>query len=226
MQQWSIVSNIVNYVQYDRNPWDFYNLDVKAIDQEKHKKICDRLKEEDRQVIEIDFSDIPDKLKGEYLDMYDGIKSEVLATTKCDENSDMSTTYIGRTNMTRLNKIEAEEKCPISEQRYTVGKLLDGTECQILLDTGARKSYMSISHYLRCKSLFSLPKFASKTQRIQVGTGQYVSMLFIIPIVIDMHGHKFEIFTLVSEIHENVDLVLGMKNIFELEGIINSRVMF
>ena len=48
-------------------------------------------------------------------------------------------------------------------------------------------------------------------------------MLFIIPIVIDIHGHRFEIFTLVSEIHENVDLVLGIKNIFALEGIINSR---
>ena len=38
----------------------------------------------------------------------------------------------------------------------------------------------------------------------------------------DIHGHRFEIFTLVSEIHENVDLVLGINNIFELEGIINS----
>ena len=28
---------------------------------------------------------------------------------------------------------------------------------------------------------------------------------------------------MVSEIHENVDLVLGIKNIFELEGVINSR---
>ena len=33
----------------------------------------------------------------------------------------------------------------------------------------------------------------------------------------------FEIYTLVSKIHENVDLVLGIKNVFELEGIINSR---
>ena len=32
----------------------------------------------------------------------------------------------------------------------------------------------------------------------------------------------FEILTLVSEIHENVDLVLGIKNIFGLEVIINS----
>ena len=31
-----------------------------------------------------------------------------------------------------------------------------------------------------------------------------------------------KIYTLVSEIHENVDLVLGIKNVFKLEGIINS----
>ena len=28
---------------------------------------------------------------------------------------------------------------------------------------------------------------------------------------------------MVSEIHENIDLVLGIKNVFELEGVINSR---
>ena len=70
---------------------------------------------------------------------------------------------------------------------------------------------MSKSHYLSCKSLLSLPKFASKMHRIQVGNGQFVSVLFIIPIVIHIHGHRLEIFTLVSEIHENVDLVFGIK---------------
>ena len=78
-------------------------------------------------------------------------------------------------------------------------------------------------HYLICKSLHSLLKFASKTQRILVENGQCVSVLFIIPVIIDIPGHRFEIFTLVSEIHENVDLVLGIKNIFEFEGIINSK---
>ena len=48
-------------------------------------------------------------------------------------------------------------------------------------------------------------------------------MLFIIPVIVDIHGHRFEIYTLVSEIHENVDLVLGIKNVFKLGGIINSR---
>ena len=56
---------------------------------------------------------------------------------------------------------------------------------------------MSKSHYLRCKSLHLLPKFASETQRIHVGNGQYASVLFIIPIVIDIHSHRLEIFTLV-----------------------------
>ena len=81
---------------------------------------------------------------------------------------------------------------------------------------------MSKSHYLKCKSLYSLPKSASKSQRSQVVNGQYVSVLFIILIVICMHGHRFKIFTLVSEMHEHVDLVLGIKNIFEIKGIINS----
>ena len=44
-------------------------------------------------------------------------------------------------------------------------------------------------------------------------------VLFVIPVIIDTHGHRFEVFTLVSEIHDNVDLVLGMKNVFELEGV-------
>ena len=86
---------------------------------------------------------------------------------------------------------------------------------------GASKSYMSKAYYTRCKSLHALPKSASNTQRIHIRNGQYIGVLFVIPVIIDVHGHRFEIFTLVSEIHENVDLVLGIKNIFELEGVID-----
>ena len=125
--------------------------------------------------------------------------------------------------MTRNTTIEAEERFPITGQVFASGKLLDGTEHQILLDTGATKSYMSKSYYLRCKTLHALPKFSSNTQRIQVGNGQYVSVLFVIPVIVDIHGHRFEIFTLVSKIHDNVDLVMGMKNLFELEGVIDLR---
>ena len=123
--------------------------------------------------------------------------------------------------MTR-DKNQSRRKFPITGQGFTLGKFLDGTGCQILLDTGTTKSYMSKSFHLKCKCLHVLPKFTSHTHRIQVGNGQYVGVLFVIPVIIDIHGHRFEINTLVSEIHENVDLVLGIKNIFELEGVIDS----
>ena len=48
-----------------------------------------------------------------------------------------------------------------------------------------------------------------------------MSVLFLIPIIIDIPSHRFKIYMLVSEIHENVDIVLGIKNVFELEGVIN-----
>ena len=116
--------------------------------------------------------------------------------------------------MTRDTKIKAEERFPITGQGFASGKLLDSTDCQILLDTGATKSYMSKFYYLQCKTLHALLKFSSNTQRIQVGNGQYVSILFVIRVIIDIQRHRFEIFTLVSKIHANVDLVMGMKNIF------------
>ena len=148
---------------------------------------------------------------------------EIVNTTRFDENSDLSMMHLCMSDKTRNNKLKVEESFPNSEHEYMLGKLLDGTECQLLLDTGASNLFMSKCFYMQCKSLHSLPKFVSKTQRIQVGNGQCVSILFIIPVIVDIHRHRFEIYTLVSENHENVDLVLGIKNLFKLEGVINSR---
>ena len=131
--------------------------------------------------------------------------------------------YLGRVDKENQHKLKAEESFPISEHGYTLVRLLGGTECQLLLDMVASKSFMSKSFYMLCKSLHALPKFASRTQRIQVGNDQCVRLLFIIPAIVNIHGHRFEIYMLVSEIHKNVDPVLGIRNVFELEGVINSR---
>ena len=96
-------------------------------------------------------------LKEEYLDRYEGDISEILHTTRFDENTDLSTNYLGKCRMTWGDYLNVEERFPIMKQGYTVGKLLGHAECQILLDTGASKSFMSKSHYLHCKSLHSWP---------------------------------------------------------------------
>ena len=40
----------------------------------RNKKIYDKLKEEERQILDLDFCDTPEKLRGDYLDMYEGIQ--------------------------------------------------------------------------------------------------------------------------------------------------------
>ena len=39
MEQWSILSSIVNYIQYDRHPKDFHNLNISAVNKDKYKKL-------------------------------------------------------------------------------------------------------------------------------------------------------------------------------------------
>ena len=173
---------------------------------------------------EIDFGTNLQNLQTEYLNVYEGIQLDIVSSSKFDENSDISMTYLGKIGPEEgQDKLKAKESFPISESGYTLGRLLDGTKYQLPLDTGASKSFMSKSFYMCCKSLHTLPKFAASTQKIQVGNGQCISVLFIILVIIEVHGHRFEIYTLVCKIHENVDLVLGIKNVFKLEGVINSR---
>ena len=221
MKNWSIFSDNIRYIQHDKITTQ--NLDIDTLDYREHKDVYFQMKNEKGETLDVDFGLYPNITKARYLDIYEDIYAEMVYASKFDKNSDLSMTYLGQVDMTRSTKIKAEERFPITGQGFASGKLLDGTECQILLDTGATKSSMSKLYYLQCKTLHALPKFSSNTQRIQVGNGQYVSVLFVIPVIIDIHGHRFEIFTLVSEIHDNVDLVMGMKNIFELEGVIDSR---
>ena len=104
MEQWSILHNIVNYVQYDRHLRNDYDLNIKAIDQKSHKRICS--KEEERQILDFDFGGTPEKIKGEYLNMYEGIQLEMISTTRFYENLDLSTIYLGRTDITEQVRLK------------------------------------------------------------------------------------------------------------------------
>ena len=219
---WLILSYNIVYVRSEDR--DIMNgIDIKPIDYRENKRIYRKMGKEGGEKLEMDFGESPEIMKSRYMDVYDDVYAEVVTSSRFDENVDLSTTYLGRIDMKREEVMKAEDSFPISEQGFVMGKLMNGEECQILLATGASKSYMSKSYYLKCKSLHKLPKFALKTQRIQVGNGQYVGVLFVIPVIIEINKHRLEVFTLVSEIFDNVDMVLGIKNLFEMEGVIDTR---
>ena len=54
----------------------------------------------DESLLRVDLASISDRSREEYLDRYEGITSEILCTTRFDENSDLSTTYLGKSHMT------------------------------------------------------------------------------------------------------------------------------
>ena len=157
-----------------------HSLNIKSVNRYKVKP------NEEKEFREVDFGKTLQNLQEEYLDVYEGIQADIVSSSRFDENSDISMTYLGRIGHEESqNKLKAEELFPISENGYTLGRLLDGTKCQLLFDTGASKSFMSKSFYMCCKSLHTFPKFAATMQRIQVGNGQCISVLFIIPVIIE-----------------------------------------
>ena len=222
MEQWSILSDNIVYVRSEDN--DIMNgINIKPLDYREHKRMYRKMGKEGGEWLDFDFRESQEIMKSRYMDVYDDIYAEVVTTSRFDENVDLSMTYLGRIDMNREQVMKAEESFPISEQGFVMGKLMNGEECQILLDMGTSKSYMSKSYYLRCKLLHNLPKFTSKTQTIQIGNGQCVGVLFVILVIVDINKHRLEVFMLVSEIFDNVNMVQGIKNLFELEGVIDSR---
>ena len=110
MKNWSIFSDNVRYIQHDKIMAS--SLDINTLDYREHKDLYSQLKDEERETLDIDFGLYPDVTRARYLDVYEDIYAEMVYASKFDENSDLSTTYLGQTNMTRNTRIKAEERFP------------------------------------------------------------------------------------------------------------------
>ena len=118
MEQWSILSNILNYIQHSRFSSMNHMLDVKVMNKYKSKP------DVDSEFKEIDFGTTPQKLQEEYMDIYEGIHSQIVSSNRFDENFDISTTYLGKIeNRGNQDKLKAQESFPILENGYTLGRL-------------------------------------------------------------------------------------------------------
>ena len=56
MEQWSILSNVINYIQHYKHTKNFHSLSISAVNREKNReKLCRREEKED--MLELDFGD-------------------------------------------------------------------------------------------------------------------------------------------------------------------------
>ena len=105
MEQWLILSSVLNYVQHDQYHIVNHTLNLKAVNKYMNKS---EMKEE-REPVELDFGSMPPILCEEYLDVYEGVQSQIVNTTRFNENSNLSMTYLGRLDKARNGKMRAEE---------------------------------------------------------------------------------------------------------------------
>ena len=108
MEQWSILSNVLNYIQHDRHHMINQNLSIRVVNKYKNSS-----ETKDGEITELDFDMTSEILHEEYLDVYEGIQSEIVNTTRFDENSDLNTTYLGKSDKTRNYKLKVKESFPI-----------------------------------------------------------------------------------------------------------------
>ena len=76
----------------------------------QYKDLYQELKGKEILTVDVDFGYSPEKLKSEYLDVYQGAYAEIVSTNWFDESSDLSTTYLRQVNMTRDTEVRAEER--------------------------------------------------------------------------------------------------------------------
>ena len=99
MEQWSILSTMMAYFQYNGNHVDYYWLVITAAKTIYHNKTYNKFEEDVRKITK-DYDDTQEKLKREYDGVHKGVNQIFL------------------------------------QQSIFTTKLLDGAECQILLNTG------------------------------------------------------------------------------------------
>ena len=139
MREWSILSDHVKYITSDRSK-TFNNLSIDQLNYRQDISLYRELQEKESLSTDLNFGGSSAKLRSEYLDMCKGIYAEIVSSAGFDEETDLSTTYLGQMNMTRDTEVKAKENFPITVHGYTKGKLLGDTKCGILVDTGVSKS--------------------------------------------------------------------------------------
>ena len=143
---------------------------------------------------------------------------------KFDDTNDVSTTYLG----SYLAKDEprtfpVDNHIPFDGRGMSKAYLSNGTPMKMFFDSGASSSYLSKRFYDTNPMLHDMPKYVTTCTGIRIGNGSIVPALFVTPILFMAFGHTFEIFTIVAEIDDDMDLVFGFKNMVEIEGMLNTR---
>ena len=125
-----------------------------------------RLQIGERKRKEVSFDPNSERMKQHYLDLFEGVKLDVIYTAEYDENSDIGTTCLGTFKIRRQDEMKTEHQMPIIEDCYKQGRLLNPIDFMTLHNVEASRSFMFKTFYLNYPSLHLYLNVLSKTKNI------------------------------------------------------------
>ena len=172
---------------------------------------------EDEQLIAEDSSD-------QWDERFEEVTCTLHNSHKFDDTNDVSTTYLGSYMAEdEPRTFPIDNHIPFDDRGMSKAYLSNGTPLKLFFDSGTSKSYLSKKFYDSNPVLHDMPKFVTTCTGIRIDNESIVQALFVIPLFFMSCGHTFEIFTIVAEIDDDMDLVFRFKNMTETEGMLNTR---
>ena len=203
---WSILSTHVEYTMHKDLDNPFRSMNT--------SNLYDRLEKGDNLI------EIPTEMGD---DRFEEVTCCLRASSYYDDTNDVSTTYLGSyLDENKPRAFNFENHIPMDGRGIARANLKDQTPLKVFFDSGVTRSYLSHTFYKVTKTLHNLPKFTTTCTGIKIGNGLIVQVLFVIPLLFMCHGHVFEIYTIVADIDDGIDLVFGFKNMVETEGMLNT----
>ena len=204
---WSILSAEIDYTSNkDNSPYTEMNT----------SNLYNKL-QEDEQLITEDSSD-------QWDERFEEVTCSLHYSHKFDDTNDVSTTYLGSyMAKDEPRTFPVDNHIPFDGRGMSKAYLSNGTLMKLFFDSGASRCYLSKKFYDSNPVLHDMPKYVTTCTGVRIGNGSIVPALFVIPIILMTCGHVFEIFTIVAEIDDDMDLTFGFKNMVETEGMLNTR---
>ena len=92
IEEWPILSDHVRYVIHGESE-AFHKLNIDLMNYRQNKDLYRELNSEKMFKTSVNFGRSPEKLKSDYLDVYESVYAEVMSADRFDEDTNLSTTY-------------------------------------------------------------------------------------------------------------------------------------
>ena len=202
---WSILSTEIDYTT---------NKDGSPYTEMSSSNLYNKLSEDEQLITE----------DSQWDERFEEVTCTLHYSHKFDDTNDVSTTYLGSyMAKDEPRTFPVDNHIPFDGRGMSKAYLSNGTPMKLFFDSGASRSYLSTKFYNSNPVLHDVPKFVTTCTGIRIANGSIVQALFVIPLIFMSCGHTFEIFTIVAEIDDDMDLVFGFKNMTGAEGMLNTR---